>query len=263
MKTSILVLSTFVLIFVFTKEFPKATADQGELSFQKADYYRTIALNYNSFVVSLLWIRTMVGFGEDLRQKKRNPDLIENGIVLAELDPKFTPIYNWFAATQINTKDGPKYSDFEKIDALMKIGVEKNDLPSLNYSAAMNHIGYNRNLNPEQKRHFFKKAAEFLKPVLHHPNAHPRIVSSYRYFKGGGHFRDKIDSKEEAEYLASILLTYDRADQDQESIVLRLKDLGYADAALDRKLIYQKEYELLKKRCCVYFGDELSMAYGL
>ena len=203
----------------------------------------------------------MIGYGESLRQKRDNRNVLGNGLILAEIDPKFRKLYDWFSAVPLNNPAGPSRNDFEKLDQLMNIGIKNIDDPNLNFGAAMNHLGYNRNLSDEEKRQFYGVAAQFLEPILDHPKAPARSSASYSYFKKGGHFNDGIDPKEEAQFLSAALLVSTN-EIEREPIRRRLVELGYSNAVQERKLHYYQEYLIAKKKCCAYFSDELSMAYG-
>ena len=255
-----IVLSLFILLFVFVKNLKVKDAQIESSRFQKATYYQALSLNYTTFVASTLWVRSMIGYGEALRKKKEKRNVLDNGLVLAQIDPKFRKLYDWFPAIPLNYPEGPSKSDFEKIDRFMEKGIQNIDDPNLNFGAAMNHIGYNRNLSNEEKRHFYTVAAQFLEPILDHPKAPDRTSGAYSYFKKGGHFKDGIAPKEEAAFLSLLLVSSNEIDR--EPIRHRLVELGYSDAVEERKLRYHNEYILAKTQCCSYFPDDLSMAYG-
>ncbi|GEM_PF-5572660 len=256
----IFVLAVFIVCFVLVKNLDVFSTQETKVNFQRPPYYRTLSLNYTTLASSLLWVRSMIDYGELLRKRSENEGILDNGIVLAELDPGFKKIYFWFPAIALGSQVGPSYEDFEQIDTLMQIGADYNDDPSINYSAALNHIGYNRNLNDDQRRAFYQKAALFLEPVLNHPLAPPLTSQIYAYLKKGGHFRDGIDPEKEVEFISRLLSS--AGEIDRKSLLRRLAELGYSDLSFRQNMENEKEFQKNKKNCCDYYSDAFMTAFG-
>ena len=158
-------------------------------------------LNYDTLAADLLWLQALQ-YSVTHKNAENAPILLtEHAHAIADLDPQFYSVYNWFAATYLATSWPVSYSDLETINNFVERGVrafpQDAELP---YSAALNYIGYSWDREPIVRLKEVNRALEFLKVTASRPNPPDGTVPITLWFlRRRSSLRDQLASKDSAD----------------------------------------------------------------
>ena len=145
---------------------------------------KATSLNYRALAADLVWIRALIYFGETWGARRHHPKFLRDyATTVADLDPRFYPVYEWFAATYSNSKYPLTGKDLETINAFLERGMRQYPKDwQLPYSAALNYIGHSAKASRERKLREASRAIEYLKRAAMLEGAPDTIPATLAWF---------------------------------------------------------------------------------
>jgi hypothetical protein len=176
----------------------------------------TLSLNYRTFAADILWVGTLVDYGESMRAGITPPFLLENGHVIADLDPRFRKVYDWFPNTAMTRNPFISEDEIQDVNRFLERGMVH--FPSdaeLPFTAAMNYIGYSGKVDNARRLRETEHAIAYLERALQLENAHETIPFVLSWFIDrrrrllGLEQKSEPDREREIRMLSRALLTVD------------------------------------------------------
>jgi hypothetical protein len=117
-----------------------------------ASILRVVSLNSTTFAGDVAWAAAVVDHGEAKRNGRLSDAIGHNAAVIADIDPGFLRIYEWYPAAYLNNLAKVDSADVDRVNDFIKAGMVIHPLDfSLPYSAALNYIGYSNGLTREKR----------------------------------------------------------------------------------------------------------------
>lgn len=128
-----------------------------------ANLLRSAFLGFDTLATDLAWIWSLAYYGEHRSDAVRPKFLEHNAKTIADLDPYFFEVYEWFSASYIRSRHPPTHEDIEKVNAFLERGMEY--FPTnyhLPYDAGLNYVGYARFRTDRQRIDELTSAIRYL-----------------------------------------------------------------------------------------------------
>lgn len=147
---------------------------------------RTLGLNYRSFTADLAWINALLYFGDyrDAGSKVPPRYLLDYARTVAEVDPDFYPIYEWFNATHIASRAEVSHEDLELVVDFLEQGMarfpQRHELP---YTAGLAYIGYSVGRDPQTRIKELTRGIALLERCAALRGCHPNATLTIGYMQ--------------------------------------------------------------------------------
>ncbi|GEM_PF-4375108 len=137
---------------------------------------RSGLLNFDGLAADLTWIGAVAYLGELKIGGGKPRHLHSYAETIAGLDPRFKPVYNWYATAYLNTHYPPTLQKIRKANAFLDRGME--EFPTdyeLPMSAGMNYIGYPDHLSKKERLVGYQEAIDYLSKAARLEGSPPHL----------------------------------------------------------------------------------------
>lgn len=186
-------------------------------------------LNFRTMSADIVWIRTLLHFGENKRRGVHSPaTVLSAGRQIANFDPLFKEVYSTFPALVISGRSRLNEAELEEITRFLEEGIVQfpND-PELPFRAALNFIGYSEGADNDRRLREIERAIRLLHiSIARDPSALDSTNVLRWFLKRRARLLGEMpDRKEEIELLEGLLLQTSDA-RVRESILTELEAMG-------------------------------------
>jgi hypothetical protein len=197
--------------------------------FQNTSTLAAPVLNYQTMSGDIVWIRTLLLFGEDKRRGVSSPgSVLSAGRQIADFDPLFRDIYVFFPAMAVSGKSRLSEEELEEITRFMEQGFAQfPDDADLPFRAALNFIGYSEGADDERRLREVERAIGLLRISVARDPVAVDSVNVLRWFlnRRARLLGQQPDPDEQRRLLEGLLLhTADL--RVRESVIAELGDMG-------------------------------------
>ncbi len=229
------------------------TPSRTPLKLPKSEILQAASLNYGTFAADIAWVATIVDYGESRRDRNRPKHLLNNAHVIADLDPQFRRLYDWFPAVALARTYRATESDLAEINDFIDRGIhvfpQDGYLP---FAAAMNYIGHSAHGSKARRLRESDKAIAYLEDAMQLPGSPsnaPFVLSWFLDRKRKLMGEDEIseaDRVREIRYLSRALLSIsDRSTR--RRIARRLRQMGAGNSIAESARQLENEFEAAKE----------------
>lgn len=230
-----------------------------------------VTLNYTGLAADLVWLRGLTYFGQ-MWDMHHTPEYLEDyASTVADLDPRFYHVYEWFAATYLNTAYPIDETEIERVNRFIDRGIAKfpGD-PRLPYVAGMHYIGYSRGASVERRLREATRAIRYLSRAAQLEGAPATTTATLAWFHARKQrFERKLQGKdalsdsdsrlgtEEAELFAELYLTVSD-EQQRRRLEQLLKSSGdFHPSVLEKVKQYRHKLESAQIDSLSYLEPDL------
>ena len=229
------------------------TSDESRLRLPSARLLRVVFGGFDPLAADIVWIWSLVYYGEQRSQNHDPRYLEEYARTIAELDPYFHPVYRWFSATYIRTNHPPSHEDIELVNQFLERGMRY--FPTdyrLPQTAGLNYIGYSSDRSPRIRLREIAKAIEYLQRASQYEGAldtlpftvawlYQRKREIERQIEGDGESESssRASKTRQAEFFTDMYYLVD-SESARRRIRKKLSRLGREEAILERGTRYRQ-----------------------
>ena len=169
-----------------------------------AEILRALALNYDTSAATLSWIQALIYYGDwrlSPHARRSPPRHLEHyARVVADLDPLFFDVYEWFNATYLASRVGPiSAQDISAVNRFLDQGIEHfPDRPEIAQLAGFNYIGYAKKYEPRQRVQELERAIAYLRIAARNESSLPTLTGTIVQLQIR---RDKLERQLDADAL--------------------------------------------------------------
>lgn len=153
------------------------TSTEAKYSLPSTGALRTAFLGFETTAADLIWIWSLINYGKHGSKQQKARYVKDAARRIADLDPHFLPVYEWFATSYINANFPPSHKVLDEATAFIDRGLQT--FPTsyrLAYTAGMNYIGYSRDRPPEVRLEEVETAIDYLQRASKLPGSPERLA---------------------------------------------------------------------------------------
>ena len=238
---------------LLTQQAPSRELDGVEY-LPKVEHVRALSLGHSPAAADLFWIRAVLYFSRELQAQSDFAWLFAYTRIVISLDPDFEDIYNWAGSVIVIRSPEPTMDQVRAANQILAEGAERfPDNYRLPMSAGSNCQFFARGETEADKEELRQCARRFFTMAATRPDAPPYMASLASQFQ---------DPVEQCRFLKEVYLREHKNEEARHQIESRLKDTACDRVSTEQALVYEEQFEVLRKQGPPYVGGDLWTQLG-